>query len=145
MGLSRMNKSRRAQLLLSCAKSSKQYEPEVNEFIEIFKDEGILVVTLETLNKRLNYLESSLIEWYIKKGLPEQYAKKSNIIVMSSEDDIKRQEIFEFDVYNIGYCMNFNLTLTIQGISRVSKCRVKVHKLRLDLPNGISAFQTDNS
>jgi len=103
LSLARMNKSRRAQLLLSCAKSNKQCEPEVNEFVEIFKNKKILVVTLEALNERLNYLESSLIEWHIKRGLPEQYAGKNNIIVMSSEDDVKRQEIFEFDSDSTGY------------------------------------------
>lgn len=98
--LSQMGRSRRAQLL-SCAKSNKQCEPETKEFVDIFKNKKILVVTLDTLDEKLNYLESSLIEWHTKRGLPEQYTAKKNLIVISSEDrdEVRgyKQEIFEYE------------------------------------------------
>jgi len=36
-----------------------------------------------------------------------------------------------------------NLILIAQGTSKTYTNRLKIHKLRLDLPNGISAFKTD--
>eukprot|EP00826_Nyctotherus_ovalis_P061287 TRINITY_DN8704_c0_g3_i1.p3 TRINITY_DN8704_c0_g3~~TRINITY_DN8704_c0_g3_i1.p3 ORF type:complete len:117 (-),score=8.98 TRINITY_DN8704_c0_g3_i1:565-915(-) len=102
------SRSRRAQLLLGCVDSKKKLcEPQLNEFVEILRNREVLLVTLETLSTVLNYLESSLIQWHIKRGLPEQYLSKCNLIVMSSEDEGKtkayKQEIFEFDYDKDGY------------------------------------------
>ena len=105
--LSYLTKSRRAQQLLKCVdenRSVKSEEKSETEFHKILGSKKILIVTLETLNKELEFLESSLMGWHIERGLNDD--NKGKVIVMTSENkDINGeydQETFEFNSDQIG-------------------------------------------
>ena len=82
----------------------KTEEKSETEFHKILGSKKILIVTLETLNKELEYLESSLMGWHIERGLKDD--NKGKVIVMTSENkDINGeydQETFEFNTDQIG-------------------------------------------
>ncbi len=145
-------KSKRAQLLLKVfedCKGSQISAPEKPNFdlARVLEKPSVLLVTVDRLTRALEYLEAGTMDWHLERGLQPEFKLKSDVMVMTSKDkDLLgnlgntargyRQEVYEFGTTPEGYEFLW---------AREHNCRkVKVHRLRLDTPNGISAFQTDD-
>ncbi len=45
-----------------------------------------MVVTLETLNGALEYLETSLVDWHVERGLAAEFRGRSDFIAITGRD-----------------------------------------------------------
>ena len=107
-------KSKRAQLLLRFVEEFKgSQEKEQPAFDAILKTPKVIIVTVEALNRALEYLEASMAEWHLERGLQPEYKARTDVVVMTSKEKDPlggissskgyRQEVYEFGKNVQGY------------------------------------------
>ena len=87
-----------------------------------------LFVKLGDLTMILDYMDSSNVEWHVKRGLPKSFRQRKDVVAITGKEKIEDEKIYRQEYHELG--------LRRDGTP-------KVHKIFVDAPIGSTIILTE--